>query len=268
MKPITPPEKHPANPGVTASGSLTLRGPDGETEETFDLAESLVSALNEAASSNGGPRATSHGEWLTLDDSGLSILAMLAEINPNEDGSLHAMTTIQVNHPRLGPDGIFEFQHAYGDSLADAIAQAIEGWMLGDLPVILDALSEEPTTCMVMLAEFPAKANRPARKRRVLFGPVSYYAENPVPVKEGEHGFCPCCLFTNTAEPFEDLLESDGVFALRLYAARDGEGDPAADCRVNGEDYPAGADGLRDYVNTWPPAGFEFRKQYVIVQSV
>jgi hypothetical protein len=40
-----------------------------------------------------------------------------------------------------------------------------------------------------------------------------------------------------------------------------------ADCRVNGEDWSAGAEALRAYVTRWPDRGFEFRKQYVVIQS-
>jgi hypothetical protein len=67
---------------------------------------------------------------------------------------------------------------------------------------------------------------------------------------------------------FKDLFEGDGFYGVRLYAARDEAGVPLADCRVNGEDYESGASALREYAKTWPPAGFEFRKQYVVLHSV
>jgi hypothetical protein len=40
-----------------------------------------------------------------------------------------------------------------------------------------------------------------------------------------------------------------------------------ADCRVNGEPFEEGKQALRRYVETWPDAGFEWRKQYVILQT-
>ena len=46
------------------------------------------------------------------------------------------------------------------------------------------------------------------------------------------------------------------------------EGVPAADCRVNGEDWEKGMQALREYARTWPAAGYEFRKQYVVLQSI
>jgi hypothetical protein len=49
---------------------------------------------------------------------------------------------------------------------------------------------------------------------------------------------------------------------------RDADGVPAADCRVNGRDFEPGAVALRAYAATWPAAGYEFRKQYVVLQSI
>lgn len=67
---------------------------------------------------------------------------------------------------------------------------------------------------------------------------------------------------------FKELIEGDGFYGLRLFAARNAEGTPEADCRVNGEDWEIGAQALREYAGTWPSAGYEFRKQYVVLQSI
>ena len=63
-------------------------------------------------------------------------------------------------------------------------------------------------------------------------------------------------------------MEGDAFYGLRLYAARDENGEPQADCRINGEDWEPGKEALRDYAGTWTPAGYEFRKQYVVLQTV
>ena len=49
---------------------------------------------------------------------------------------------------------------------------------------------------------------------------------------------------------------------------RDGKGKAQADCRVNGSDWEKGAEALRHYVATWPEAGFEMRKQYVVLHTI
>jgi hypothetical protein len=59
--------------------------------------------------------------------------------------------------------------------------------------------------------------------------------------------FCACWLLTNSFEAFRDLTESDAFYGLRLLAFRDGDGNPGADCRVNGDDWEKGAQALRAY---------------------
>jgi len=49
--------------------------------------------------------------------------------------------------------------------------------------------------------------------------------------------------------------------------SRDTEGHIEADCRVNGVDRPEGAAALMRYAKTWPDRGFEYRKQYVGIQT-
>jgi hypothetical protein len=119
--------------------------------------------------------------------------------------------------------------------------------------------------------EFPAKDGKAARTRRAILGPVAHFMEKPPEAAaqaQEEHPFCPCCLLTNSFEAFRDLLEGDGFFCLRMFAARDQDGAAQADCRVNGEDWETGAEALRHYAGAWPAAGYEFRKQYVVLQTI
>jgi hypothetical protein len=121
----------------------------------------------------------------------------------------------------------------------------------------------------------PQKDASPDLRRRAVLGPVAHYAERPAAKSDGtsgseteEHPFCPCCLLTNSFQAFQSLLEAEGFCGIRLDAARDENGKPQADCRVNGGDWEAGAQALRNYVKTWPARGFEFRKQYVVIQTL
>ncbi|WZB63440.1 hypothetical protein WJ970_11385 [Achromobacter xylosoxidans] len=84
----------------------------------------------------------------------------------------------------------------------------------------------------------------------MVLGPVAHYAESPAPAQDEEHPFCPCCLFTNSLDAFHGILRDGGYAAIRLYAARDANGEISADCRVNGEDYPTGS---RPWPNTSAP---------------
>lgn len=123
----------------------------------------------------------------------------------------------------------------------------------------------------------------PAECRRVILGPVTHIIQNPKARAEQqlleaqrktqedhceEHEFCPCCLLTNSFEAFRELIEDRSVYGIRLFAMRDANGDPQADCRVNGNDWDKDTEALRKYVGTWPADGFEMRKQYVVVQTM
>ena len=59
---------------------------------------------------------------------------------------------------------------------------------------------------------------------------------------------------TNSFEAFRDLIESDAIYAVRLFALRGGDGNPGGDCRVNGDNCEKGAQPLRGYASAWPAA--------------
>ncbi len=144
-----------------------------------------------------------------------------------------------------------------------------------DFVVFLDTLREKPLTCMLWELGFPEKDGRPARKRRAVLGPVAQLRAKPpavtgdaaVPAETAEHDFCACCLLTRSFPAFKSLFEADGFFGIRLFAMRNADGMTQADCRVNGRDWPDGVAALCKYAETWPQAGFEFRKQYVAIQN-
>lgn len=208
--------------------------------------------------------------WIELADSDFLLVPQIVEARPIHKKGAQTVTTIQIHHPALTRDGIFEFQHSTGDNLEVAIRGGFEQWAQGDLVTLQDAAREKPETCMTLLMDFPATNEVPARKRRAVLGPPAHLMLKPPqdPASKSEHPFCPCCLLTNSFEAFKPLLEADGFYAIRLFAARDAEGKPQADCRVNGEDFPSGAEALRNYVLKWPQAGCEFRKQYVTLQTI
>jgi len=257
------------NPGVVVEGKVELESEGRRWTEEFGVVRSAAGVLEEL-----GHSVTSFETWLQHGDSGLVLLPRLVDAQPFEGGGVRTVTTVQSNHPELIPKGVFEYQHSTGDDLSDSIRKGFEQWAQIDLLVLLDAFRREPETCTVLEWSFPTEDGDPERIRRVLLGPVAHFVlespseEDADGETQEEHPFCLCCLFTNTMDSFESFLESDDFCAIRFYAARDQNGDPMADCRVNGEDWEEGARALRGYVETWPQRGVEFRKQYVAVQTV
>jgi hypothetical protein len=217
--------------------------------------------------------------WLVHVASKFTLMPQLVSFQPLDKGGVRTTTTIQVNHPILAPNGLFEYQHSTGDTMADSIRKGIEQWAKVDFVPLLESLQAKPETCTTLRMAFPAEDGKAARVRRAVLGPVMHFMEKPPPddsengapnsaPRDSAHSFCPCCLLTNSFEAFKQLMQGDSFCGLRLFAARDKEGTAQADCRVNGDDWEPGAQALREYVKTWPDAGYEFRKQYVVLQSV
>ncbi len=273
----TPPPLCKSNPGVCVQGKVAFARGDRSWTEEFNTVSLVASALQ-----GRGFAVRTEKSWLVHEASGFLLLPQLVQLQPLQDGGVRTVTTIQTNHPGVAPDGLFEYQHSTGDSSADSIRKGFDQWAQVDFPPLIDALRPKPQTCTMLEMAFPAKDAAPARVRRAILGPIMHYAASPAAISEDSapatkalapgdagdaHPFCPCCLLTRSFETFRELIEGDGFYGLRLYAMRDAQGTPQADCRVNGDDWEKGAQALRDYVKTWPEAGFEFRKQYVVLHS-
>jgi hypothetical protein len=253
-----------SNPGKAIEGVVSIRGPEGERQEAINLM-----AIGTTVLQNQGYTVENKSRWLSHPESGLIFVPQFVEMDVSER-HVRTTTTIQINHPRLAPDGVFEFQHSTGQTVTESISKGIESWSQTDLVPLLDALRPKPETCAVLELKMPATDSRPERVRRAVLGPVAHFMSKPPPSggADEEHPFCPCCLLTQSIEAFQDYLRGDTTCCLRLFAARDEHGKPQADCRVNGAPYDAGVDALSNYASTWPSAGFEFRKQYVVIHNL
>lgn len=252
------PRVSPGNPGDISTFAINFEKGEESWDEQIDLTELLLAALQER-----DIPATRDEAWLRTGD-GFWLLPQLVSAQLSEDGNMRTSTTIQAWHPELAPEGVFEYQHSISNEDAvSAFRRGFSQWAATDAVALRDSASDEPD-CPCMIMEFPADDGGASLRRRVVLGPVAHYAESPAPAQDDEHPFCPCCLFTNSLDAFHGILRDGGYAAIRLYAARDANGEISADCRVNGEDYPAGQQALAEYVGTWPQRGFEFRKQLVI----
>jgi hypothetical protein len=257
-----PPPRHPANPGDGASIQTAFSNGERTWSESEDLIESLTRTLRAL-----GYRVKKHRDWLGLDE--LQLVPRFMHLQPLERGGVSIASTIQVSHPALIPEGVFEYQHATGATVREAFANGFKGWAETDLPVFLDAQRAQPeTTTFLGLKPGREGSSLLARNRRVIFGPPLRMGTPSANATAEEHPFCPCCLFTNCHEAFRDFLLDSKLCCIRLFAMRSADGSAEADCRVNGEDWPAGIDALAAYAKTWPFTGTEYRKQYVCIQSL
>ncbi len=201
-------------------------------------------------------------------ENGFNLRPVCGGITPIDQGGCRTMTNIYFEHPDLAPEPAFEYQHSVGDSAESSIAKGFEQWVQLDLATLSAALEDKLTQFTALEMAFPATETEAALTRRAVLGAVAHLATNPDPnAGQDEHSFCPCCLFTRSMPAFERLVREDRFLGIRFFAMRNAEGLPEADCRVNGEEFEAGKEALRKYIDTWPNRGFEFRKQYVVVHS-
>jgi hypothetical protein len=245
----------------------------GKKKSVDSVAEEVnVVRLASAAFESHGYSVVADKACLHHPDSGFTIFPKFVGARPLDGGAVGTLTTVQTNHLSLVPDGVFEYQHSTGKSISESISKGFDQWVQTDFVPLLDALRPKPEFCTMLEMAFPAEGSRPARVRRAILGPVAHFMQEP-PKRSAEtgpeeHPFCPCCFLTKSFDAFREFIEGEGFYGLRFFAARDREDKPQADCRVNGQDYAKGAEALRQYVKSWPAAGFEFRKQYVLLQTI
>nr|WP_175429135.1 hypothetical protein [Lysobacter enzymogenes] len=161
-----------ANPGGSPAGHLRFEDEAGETYlEPFDLVETLAAVLVE-----NGQRAHAYDNgWIEIGDDGLFAFPQLVDFTELDGGTIRTASTIQCNHPRLFPQGLFEYQHATGETFDDSVKRGFDQWARTDLLALLDATRAEPETCMTMRMEFGGEDGAPRRERRIVFGPVASF---------------------------------------------------------------------------------------------
>lgn len=275
---MSAPKLLPSNHGISTEGKVAFSNAARTWVERFDLI-SLAKATLESK----GHTVRKVNSCLLHPDSGFILLPRLIELQPLEPRGVRTVTTIQVHHPALVPDGIFEYQHSNGDDLEGSFREGFVRWAETDFVTLLEALRPKLKDCTSLKLEIPERNGEPAYSRRAVLGPFVHVQANPKneaqqtttdrpasdeSSQEQCHDFCPCCLLTNSFEAFRELFESNRFYGLRMFAMRNQHGVPEADCRVNGDDWVKGKEALLKYVETWPGEGFEFRKQYVILQTV
>ncbi|GAB3255351.1 DUF6348 family protein [Chitinimonas naiadis] len=224
----------------------------------------LASVLKEE-----GYAVTEHGEALSLA-SGVVLHTDFLETHELGNGNIRTTTRVAAIHPEYFPNGLQEYQHSSGESKDTSLINGFRSWVQTDLSTIEDALAETTESCLVLTMDLDASEPCGALRRQIYMGPYIHYGSDAArdqEAKEEEHAFCPCCLYTKSYEAFTTLLKSDRFVGIRLFASRDAQGQISADCRVDGEDFPLGAEHLRKYVETWPQNGLEFRKQYVVIRT-
>jgi len=246
--------------------NFTFQNEEGSWEESIHLLDLLEQVMEEK-----GRSLQRQDESLIDQETRFEVSPEFLTFDHGENG-VQTCSIITVSHPELVPAGLFEYQHSAGTDTAESVRSGFDTWYQTDFVPLREATLASPDECMTLVIE-----SSDGRKRLIIWGPVAHYAEQQETYEAAsacsadgdsdEHPFCPCCMFTRSVEAFQWLVESSDFYGLRMYAMRDENGRAQSDCRINGHDDKKGMAALRRYVTTWPQAGFEFRKQYVVVQT-
>jgi len=228
-------------------------------KETIDLVGILADYLKTR-----GRQIEVGGDWLKDTESGYFLLPQIMMIQPQPDAYLTG-TTIQINHDVVAQAGIFEFQYAIGANISESIQEGYRQWYESDYLPLLDVVSTSPA-CVTI--------ERQDTDRRVILGQLLLLgladdeaprAENFAPCSQSE--FCNCCLYTKLMDSFDDIFHMKGLSCLRVLVGRGAEGEPIADCRLNGEEYPQGKAVLLSYAAQIPGTAPGTLKQYVVMHN-
>lgn len=243
---------------------ITVAGGEGAVNIVAE-AEAMLTGLDYTVECRGAD--------LYLPEFNLTFSPRGIDLSQSDSGTVSTVSIVRAVHPEAFPDGLFEYQHGVGANPREALQYGLNQWVQLDVPVLCDALLETPKQCATMEMTLPPEDGRPERKRRVILGPTAHMMASPPEETAGgscgeEHSFCPCCLTTQCMDSFLPLFKSSETLGVRLLAMREDSGETSADCRVNGEDFEPGKEALCAYARGWPQHGFEFRKQYVLYQSL
>jgi hypothetical protein len=168
------PPLSPSNPGVGVEAKVAFTTGDRSWVEKVNVVSVAASVFIQHRH-----RVTNEKFWLHHFDSGFfAILPQLVGLQPLGNGGVQTTTTIQINHPKLIPDEVFEYQHSTGDSVADSLSKGFDQWVQTDFVTLLESQRSKPDSCTTLKIAFPAKEGKLARSRRAVLGPVAHLVES------------------------------------------------------------------------------------------
>ncbi|BBM45643.1 DUF6348 family protein [Leptotrichia trevisanii] len=220
---------------------------------------------------------TENNKWIYVKDNGYYLLPLLINFYYDENNELKMSATIQIHHKEIFPNGIFEYVYPQqkAENAIDGLFELFETWVDLDWLTLCDCLKFEKSEYMSMRIDLDKEK---IKSKHVFYGPVLSYPNFDVEEAKSKgididpyiDEFCPCCLFTNSMEAFdEQIKDTSQNYAIRLFAMKNPDGEIDADCRINGEEYPQAEKYLKNYTKTWKKCDImKFRKQYVIIRNV
>lgn len=170
---------------------------------------------------------------------------------------------VGIKAPSLLGETAYEFSYGWGENAEAAAASALGRWVELDLAVLLEASSDELSTCLRL--DMPGNDVNGAAPGtwRIYLGPLQYTA--------GQAGAQPCCqtcLLAMSMPHLRDALRDPVSCAIKIVASRHEDGSGSADCRRNGHDLPDAITRIAEAAREWAGEGvLQTRRQYIYFRA-
>src|SRR5688572_17829455 len=101
-KPVVPPPRpRKSNPGLGVQAEIDFSDGTRTWTEQVDVVRAAADVMRAR-----GHRVTPHDTWLQHRDTGLAIQPQFASFQPLDDGGVQTVSTIEVSHPTVMPEGL------------------------------------------------------------------------------------------------------------------------------------------------------------------
>ncbi len=260
-------ENNPGNIGIL----------EGLGEDEFFIAYALFGVLqNKGWNVELLNSSENDNKWIYVKDNGYYLLPLLIDFFYDENKNLKIYATIQIHHKEIFPDGIFEYIYPQKETnnAIQGLFELFQTWVDLDWETLQDVFNFEKSKYMSMRMDLNKEKTR---ARHIFYGPVLSYPNfdmedakfKGIDIDPYIDEFCPCCLFTNSMEAFDNQIkDTTKNYAIRLFAMKNPNGEVKVDCRINGEEYPQAEEYLKNYAKKWKDCDImKFRKQYVIIRN-
>ncbi len=200
-----------------------------------------------------GYHINTDGKSLDFFPLNLIIEPKLTIVNELANGNCSVIINVCCKHLDKFPNGITEIAVGMGHSIDEAIATAFNNWIVGDFPPIHDYLCGSSS----LLGEYSETISYSGDLDKVIgwdlfFGPRLETSQNMNNLETSINKQNQKLILQTLFQPLVDMiLGTPGLYFIRTFMSKKGDGQIECDCRVNGNDWEHGKNYLIDYIKKY-----------------
>jgi hypothetical protein len=232
------------------------------SSQNFDIEDINVYQCIAESFQNCGYSCNTNGEYFEFSPLNLFIDARIEEITSAEDELLSCRLLIKSTQLSLFPLGIVEYGYGWGNTAKDCVINAMQRWIQSDFAPIHDYLCKKGAKKNMELLSFSEESGETLAWHVYLGPPIEIDLNG---TRENEERRLE--VFKLLFNPITgDLLCKKGIYPIRCFLSKHGDGIVDVDCRVNGEDWQGGKNELYEHTLSWPANNYLVAlKQYMLI---